>query len=101
MTLLYIVFLYLTRWIKDELSLVLLSGSKGRDWAWTLTSNSDVSKSKPCNCIDFSSVQDIDIYFFTWLIVFFGGGEVGEFKYATWIFKGAKGVVMATKFKQK
>ena len=49
------------------------------------------------NCIYFSSVQDIETRFACRNVVF----RVGEFKYALSIFKGAKGVAIATKFGQK
>ena len=49
------------------------------------------------NCTYFSTVQDMEIFFrvnnrVTW---------VDEFKYAIWIFRGARAVAMATKFGQK
>ena len=49
------------------------------------------------NCTDFSSAQKNRGLFHTNSKIF----GVGEFKYAILNFKGAKGVAMATKFRQK
>jgi len=49
------------------------------------------------NCTDFSSVQDVETIF-ACMVGFFG---VGAYKYAIRMFKGAKGVAMATKLRQK
>ena len=45
-----------------------------------------------------SSLQEIEKFIAIYRNLFFGSGE---FQYAIRIFKGAKGVAMATKFEQK
>jgi len=52
---------------------------------------------KKAKIADFTSAQEIEDFFCTNSKVF----GVGEFKYAIQNFKGAKGVAMATKFRQK